>query len=74
MCIKNKKVKSILHKKYKRSFTQLKGKNASKVFKNIKKIFNNCQKHQKSNILSIVSNIYSRKFLNNMGFSTTLDI
>ena len=38
-------------------------KNAKEISDNLQKLYINCKKNQKSNIIQIVSNIFSRKYL-----------
>ena len=56
------------------SFKKINTKSGRKIFQNIQKLYQNCKSNQKSNILAIVSNLFSRKYLNKMGFGTTQKI
>ena len=49
-------------------------KSGLKILENIQKLYRNSSSNQKSNILTIVSNLFSRKYLNKMGFGTTQKI
>ena len=56
------------------NYKKINGKNAKKILDNLKKLYVNCKKNQKSNIIQIVSNIFSRKYLNKYGFEVTKTI
>src|SRR5947209_175441 len=49
-------------------YKKISGKNALKIILNIKKLYKNVKRDQKTNVLSLVSNVLSRGLLNKMKF------
>ena len=50
------------------SYKKFNTKSGQKFLENIKKLYQNSKSNQKSNILTIVSSLFSRKYLNKMDF------
>ena len=55
-------------------YKKINAKSGQKILENIRKLYLNSKSNQKSNILTIVSNLFSRKYLNKIGFSKTQNI
>ena len=65
------KVRVNPYNKNEKYYTKINTEAGLKILENIKNLYNNCKGYQKTNVISLVSKIFNRKYLKKLGFNSS---